>query len=827
MAKDGGSKVPGGSHTEPLDRAVAFPDAAAVTPGFVLAGRYVVDRVLGRGGMGVVVRADDRVLGEAVAIKILRPEYAAERRWVERLAREVKLARQINHPNVCRVFDFEQAEGHAFVVMELAARGTLRAEMDSGALAARPLSERLADVRAIVAGLAAVHAAGVIHRDVTPQNVLRMADGRLVVSDFGLAIDVFQSTTSFRGGTVAYMPPEVSRGEPATLASDVWSLGVLLHEVVFGEKPRWRSPGSERIVAPRGEGTLSSEERVVLEACRACARARPRLRPRLAGEVAFRLAASRPSAVRSRWRAIAAIMVVGGAALVTYAVALRPRRAHLGPTASQVPPTSGTVVPRGEPVDWTDVSKVLGTYEGRVHCVSVLPDRRTVRVVWGVPPRAEDVETSTGARRASPLVPEAYREGCPDASPDGHRLVYQGYTTAGRAYAFVSERSDGANGVPVVPIADPSLLSDPKWLPDGKSFVFDADLKHVGVFSTETNRIAILPDVTGEPIVSVFRFVAENHVFVSAAVAGNQTELVGFTWPSWVQLSRVRLPGLILDVVSRDGTTLYATRGMMQLNEIIEIDSGTQSVRRLGSLRNRIIHRFAFVDRGAVFVGSKIATDLWRKGPGGTRVHVTHDVDLESASRCGSGFVIARVPFSTIVRIDSEGKYLDEWTLGPQDRSPACSPDGKVLYFVRDGGEKPGIYRCDAGGCRRLTADFALSLDASPDGTRLAYLGVGPGGPRIALLSVEGGEPRYLVDSETGCFPGWSSAKTLWVSRRKLGKPVWIEIDVESGVSTDRMQAGAKGCLDGSNDYSSPVHPDFGIVEQHSSELRFVSPDLL
>jgi eukaryotic-like serine/threonine-protein kinase len=176
--------------------------------GSVLAGRYEVDRVIGRGGMGLVVKAYDRTLGEAVAIKILRAEYAGERLWAERLAREVKLARQIHHPNVCRVFDFQQDEGRAFVVMELASGGNLRDEIRGGYAKTAPIEARITDAQAIARGLAAIHAAGIIHRDLTPQNVLRMADGRLVVSDFGLATDASETTTSIHGGTIAYMAAE-------------------------------------------------------------------------------------------------------------------------------------------------------------------------------------------------------------------------------------------------------------------------------------------------------------------------------------------------------------------------------------------------------------------------------------------------------------------------------------------------------------------------------------------------------------------------------------------------------------------------------------------
>ena len=195
--------------------------------------RYELRRVLRRGGVGVVFEAYDRVLDQAIALKIVRAEYAGDRAWAERLAREVKLARQINHQNVCRVYDIGVADRHPFLTMELATRGTLRDEIASGEYAARPLDDRLADARAIAAGLAAIHAAGIIHRDVSPQNVLRMADGSLVLSDFGLATDRFDGTSSVQGGTVAYMAPEVVRGARASMASDIWSLAVVIHEIAL------------------------------------------------------------------------------------------------------------------------------------------------------------------------------------------------------------------------------------------------------------------------------------------------------------------------------------------------------------------------------------------------------------------------------------------------------------------------------------------------------------------------------------------------------------------------------------------------------------------
>src|SRR4051812_30167387 len=150
--------------------------------GSVLAGRYQIERIIGKGGSGLVLRAFDRIAQQPVAVKILKPELAANPHWVERFSRELRLARQIQHPNVCRVFDIGEADGHKFLTMELGSESTLRTAVRPMA-PVRPMSDRIADARALVAGIAAIHSAGIVHRDIKPENLLRMEDGRLVVSD--------------------------------------------------------------------------------------------------------------------------------------------------------------------------------------------------------------------------------------------------------------------------------------------------------------------------------------------------------------------------------------------------------------------------------------------------------------------------------------------------------------------------------------------------------------------------------------------------------------------------------------------------------------------
>jgi tetratricopeptide (TPR) repeat protein len=281
-----------------------------LAPGAVLAARYQVEAVIGEGGTGTVFRAWDRVLGETVAVKILHPARALERSWIKRLAREVRVARAIRHPNVCRVFELGHADGHWFVTMELATGGTLRQLLRDPA-PLRPLAERLADARAICAGLAAIHAVGIIHRDVTPQNILRMADGRLVISDFGLAVERDDNTT-VHGGTPAYMPPEAVMGERSDQRSDVWQIGAMVHEILFGRRPEWDRtvPGMALRWPLPADASPVEEELAAL--CRDCLAQNPALRPPTAIAVVGRLEA----AEKARPRAWSARVWLRGRAVV-------------------------------------------------------------------------------------------------------------------------------------------------------------------------------------------------------------------------------------------------------------------------------------------------------------------------------------------------------------------------------------------------------------------------------------------------------------------------------------------------------------------------------
>ena len=205
-------------------------------------GRYRVEREIGRGNMGVVVRAYDPELARAVAIKILAPKWAHGRDARERLRREAQAMARLSHPNVVQVYDVTSQGELLAIAMELVEGTTLRDAIAAG----KSWQMLLAICISAGRGLVAAHAAKLIHRDYKPENVLCATDGRVVVSDFGLARldDVVpqppadaSATTTTLAGTPAYIAPELLRGEPATIASDQFSFCVATYEALYGERP--------------------------------------------------------------------------------------------------------------------------------------------------------------------------------------------------------------------------------------------------------------------------------------------------------------------------------------------------------------------------------------------------------------------------------------------------------------------------------------------------------------------------------------------------------------------------------------------------------------
>lgn len=204
--------------------------------GTLVDNRYAVTSRIARGGMSTVYLAVDQRLDREVALKVLHPHLAADENFLGRLGREAKAAARLSHPHVVGVLDQGNDGNTAYLVMEYIKGHTLRDVLrDRGAL---PPRLALALIDPVVEGLGAAHAAGFIHRDVKPENVLIADDGRIKIGDFGLARAVTSSTsTGALIGTVAYISPELVLGKPADARSDVYSVGIMLYEMLTGRPP--------------------------------------------------------------------------------------------------------------------------------------------------------------------------------------------------------------------------------------------------------------------------------------------------------------------------------------------------------------------------------------------------------------------------------------------------------------------------------------------------------------------------------------------------------------------------------------------------------------
>jgi HAMP domain-containing protein/predicted Ser/Thr protein kinase len=223
--------------------AVSAQAGVKVEKGELFAGRYEILATIGKGGMGVVYRANDRKLDDVVALKVLRPDVLKDDpTHIERFKQEIKLARKITHRNVLRTHDFGDADGTPYISMEFLEGVTLKDLIKSkGAL---PVGVGLRIAKQICAGLEAAHRQGVIHRDIKPQNMLIIPEtGEVKIMDFGIARGAEikgQSGLTSDGtvmGTPDYMPPEQAQGRPVDFRSDIYALGVVLYEIFTGKLP--------------------------------------------------------------------------------------------------------------------------------------------------------------------------------------------------------------------------------------------------------------------------------------------------------------------------------------------------------------------------------------------------------------------------------------------------------------------------------------------------------------------------------------------------------------------------------------------------------------
>jgi hypothetical protein len=260
----------------------------------------------------------------------------------------------------------------------------------------------------------------------------------------------------------------------------------------------------------------------------------------------------------------------------------------------------------------------------------------------------------------------------------------------------------------------------------------------------------------------------------------------------------------------------------------MQLDVGARTARFLGSVPKRFTRYPKFVDGGMTFVSIGGGANLYSRSADGVLVRVTVGDDVYQAAHCGSGFVVGRELEDrlSIQRIDSAGRVVEVLSTDAEVESPGCAPDGETWFFARHS-PNPTVRRCNRSGCRDIASIHVRSLSVSPDGKRLAFALLDRRGPAVGWMSAEGGEMHVVAESETGCAPGWSSSRTMWVSRRRSGAIVWTEMDAETGRETGKTVPGGGDCSNSQPDPASPVDPDIRVVFQQPSQLRFIRQDEL
>jgi hypothetical protein len=771
--------------TDVGEPALVRATALEIARGTLLAGRYQVEAVIGRGGSGIVLRAFDRVAQVPVAVKILKPDLASDPRWIERFSRELRLARQLQHPNVCRVFDIGQADGHWFITMELATAGTLRDHLGKHA-ATRTTEEKVADIRAVAGGLAAIHEAGIVHRDVKPDNFLRMADGRLVLTDFGLATNPADAPiVSIMVGTPHYMAPEVVMGEPAAPESDVWSAGVVIHEILLGARPERTSPTRSRVTEMPGASAL---DRGLLGVTRRCLAEEPADRPHdgpalhvlvddvIANQGRAGIRGRRLRGTRLFWGTVAV-------AMVGLIAASSHRMFQPAAASSRAPSPTANYTATGTPQDWSRGARALARIDGRVHCFSVLPGREKARFVWGTPRRAEDIDLATGARHDARLASESFAAGCPQMAPNGDRLLFTEQPHGSSPRIMLAD-VDGTN---------PHMLAtgtDPLWLPNGEEFIFNIDASHVGVFSLPTMSYNLFNDDRGQSKRFLYRKAVDARgdrvavVYDEDNMSNRVLDLLSL--PDLDVRASWKIPFSIHDV-SFDGADLYLS-DIDGGGALERFDWKTGIATRAGNTPGRTLRSVErTADGGQLLISQRTTSDVWVFEPGRAPFQLTHDGRNYSATWSPTGEVLVGRALSdgrfVIVHYDAIGKEA-RVTDGPTDSLPSFSSDGAEWLYA-DYARK-AIVRCRGMQCADVTSEqqqLPMWPVISPDGQSIAFV-TGYGTPRVHVMTADGRNKHDLGPTALECPPVWTSSHSLWTFTGAGAEREWVEIDVSKGKRT-------------------------------------------
>ena len=681
-------------------------------PGQLIAGRFAIVRFIARGGMGEVYEAKDQFLQDTgVALKIIRPEIAADATASARFEQEVLLARKVVHPNLCPIHEIFRCDQPAppflFLTMRLLRGETLYARFEQSK---RLETGEAVDIsRQLLAGVAALHAGGVIHRDLKPNNVMLEAGGsglHVSIMDFGLARPHEAANTLFGSGVIAgtpgYMAPELLRGGRPTKATDLFALGVVLHEVLSGERPLPSQGGLSLAPSPSLRSSRAPAE--LVQAVEGFLSPDPERRTRAFERVwpAHGGAAILPRPSLSKERGIWYAAVVIAVLLAIALVALK------GPSPVSGPLESTQITSSAEPKEgplFTDGSRLY--FDSR-----------------GTP--------SEMAVGGGPIVPMRILERgmlLLDISADASKalgLKQDGEDTMGRGTLWTTAMLGGT----------PRKLSDhlvngARWSPDGHSVVFfdlrtlyrigadGENLSKVWEAPTDVNDLAFSPD--GRQLSVTVGGPPETARLWHLSADGQNAQPLQFDWPADVdQYAGQWTP---------DGRHFLFTSNREGHSNVYEL-----------------VARRWF--------------EFWKK-PAPVRITGNEISVLASApSRDSRGlFVLSRMDQGAMRAYDPKLKKLAPLLEDVSMLGFVISPDRQWMAYTEYPSRNLWKSRLDGSEKLQLTHSYAVMEQWSPDGKWLVY----SDWKHLFLVSSDGGAPQKLpLDGPTPIAPTWSSdGKTI------------------------------------------------------------------
>ncbi len=801
--------------------------------------RYRIINKLGDGGMGVVYKAEDLRLARQVALKFLLPEVEQDAHALDRFQREAQAASALNNRHICTVYDIGEQDGRTFIAMELIDGKTLKARMASGTL---PLDATLTYSMQIAEALSAAHKHGVVHRDVKPSNVFVTRDDEIKLTDFGLAKlisahtaagDQSQSMTVSAApapltgsivGTVAYMSPEQAQGQDVDARSDIFSLGVVIHEMVTGRRP-FHGDSTAALMgdilrgAPKPLREFNSEapeelQRIVSKALEKDRADRYQTAADLMVDLRRLLrhssSATHPpitpelphgSARRGKlpaWAWMAAALVALVLALIAAAIVTAPP----APSELEVeqltfssdlkaPPifTDGTRLyfnEAGKPVEMSVTGGATAPSRaslGDLQFVDISPDGSQ----WlALKPDLND-ESSRGTLWTMPVLGGAPRRLTNDLSiagsfsPDGTSIAYAGLLTLSVM---------GADGGNPHEIWKSNIAFDdaPRFSPDskilratldnnGQTKNFDFAIWEVGVDGKNPHPLdfGLKPGSAAHhgmwtPDGKHFVFLG-NENFTTVVFEGVDPR----PWEFWKKRSAKRISPQKIDVMdmvpSRDNSKLYAV-GRLPQAAIMAYDPREKHwAPYLGGLSASEIA--VSPDKKWIAYVSFPQATLWRERVDGSdRLQLANQFASMPAWSPDST-QIAFSDFQEIYKVSNDGGPVEKLTSeGHQEVGPAFSPDGKLIYFADypapDPDHNHGLKILDLA-TRKITlmpdtATYHVS-SWSPDGKWMVAVATPP--KRIVLYSAETGKwtDLFKMQSDWGFWVWSPDSKAIYVGK--------------------------------------------------------------